>query len=212
MVKIATKTAGANLLFQIAIGGRQHANVNADLLAASQPVVGKSVKGAQQLGLDLDIKIANLVQEQGAFIGQLEEAGLHGVSSAEGAFFVAEKLAFHQMFGNGGAVHIDPRLVAAMGMVMDEAGDHLLTCAGLAGNQDRRGMESQLFCELLPLLQRLAAHNDVALIKRGLARRRQLPPFECLVALEPVGGAGSGVALSWSNLASEAIGKSIVNT
>src|SRR5262249_24391780 len=103
VIQVASKTSGAHLFLQIAVRCGQHTDIYAYFLASAKAVVGKSIQGAKQLGLNLDVEIANLVQKQRSLIRQLEETGLHGVSPAERALFVAEKLTLHQMFGNGGA-------------------------------------------------------------------------------------------------------------
>src|SRR5262249_14594023 len=48
---------------------------------------------------------------------------------------VAEQLAFHQPGRQGGAVHLDERLVLALAQGMDGPGDQLLARAGLARNE-----------------------------------------------------------------------------
>jgi hypothetical protein len=46
------------------------------------------------------------------------------------------------MFGNRGAIHVNPRIIAAKRMTVDGAGDHLFAGSGLAYDQYSRGMAS----------------------------------------------------------------------
>src|SRR6476469_221145 len=105
MVKIAAKAAGTHMLFQVAIGGRHHANVNTDFFAAPKTIVGNAIQYAQKLYLDFKIEIANFIKEQSAFVGEFEESRLKQVGPAECAFFVTKKFALYQMFRYGGTVH-----------------------------------------------------------------------------------------------------------
>ena len=50
----------------------------------------------QQLGLQHQRDFADFVQEQRAFVGQLEDAAFLRAGVGEGALFVAEQLAFEQ--------------------------------------------------------------------------------------------------------------------
>ena len=65
----------------------------------------------EELGLQLQREIADLVEEDRAPVGHLEEplAGLLGVG--EGALLVAEQLALDQRARQGRAVHVHERPV-----------------------------------------------------------------------------------------------------
>ena len=65
--------------------------------------------GAQQLDLHGQRQVGHLVEEQGAAVRRLEEAIAILVSAGEGAFPVAEELAFHQVLRNGAAIDGDER-------------------------------------------------------------------------------------------------------
>jgi hypothetical protein len=52
------------------------------------------------------------------------------------------------MFGNSRAVNVNPGLVAAQRMAVDEPCDELFTGPGLTYNQDRSRMARQLFRQL----------------------------------------------------------------
>src|SRR5437660_2879578 len=113
MVEIATETSGTHSFFQVLVGCRYHPDIDVDLAAATQAVIRHSVEHAEKFDLHFQIEIAYFVKKQRAFICQLKQSRLERLSSAEGPLFVTKKLAFHQVFGDGGAVDIDPRVVHA---------------------------------------------------------------------------------------------------
>ena len=74
---------------------------------------GFFLNSAQQFHLHGKRQVGNFVQKQRAAVGVLEEAQAVLVRAGEAAFFVAEKFALHQVFGNRAAVHGDKRCVFA---------------------------------------------------------------------------------------------------
>ena len=71
--------------------------------------------GAQQLGLQADVHLADLVEQQRAAVGLLELADAPGDGAGEGALLVAEQLGFQQGLGDGGAVDGDEAGLARAG-------------------------------------------------------------------------------------------------
>ncbi len=65
------------------------------------------LEDAEQLGLGLQGELGDLVQEEGAAVGQLEAADAPGEGAGEGAFFMAEELALDQSPGERGAIELD---------------------------------------------------------------------------------------------------------
>ena len=57
------------------------------------------LEDAEQLGLHGQRNLADLVEEDGAAVGQLEPALALADGAGEGPFLVAEELAFQQRFG-----------------------------------------------------------------------------------------------------------------
>ncbi len=123
--------------FEILVGGRDNADIDFDLAVAAQTVEGLAIQHAQQFHLSLQLQFADFVEEQRALVGQFKQTGLGGIGAAEGAFFVSEEFAFHEVFGQRGAVDIDPGTAAAVGRLVDRAGDQFLARAGLARDQNR---------------------------------------------------------------------------
>src|SRR5262249_13916311 len=122
-------------LEQVAVGGGQDADIDLDRRAAAYPLEFALLQDAQQLDLRLVRDLGDLVQENGAAVGQLEASAAPGDCAGEGALLVAEQLALHQAGREGGAVDLDERLVPALAGRVDGACDQFFAGAGLPGNQ-----------------------------------------------------------------------------
>ena len=81
---------------EIAVGGRDHAEVGFQSLIASETFELLILQNTQQFGLQSQRNLTDLVQEQSAFIGQFETAYLSADGTGERAFFIAEKVAFQK--------------------------------------------------------------------------------------------------------------------
>ena len=109
---------------------------------------------AQQLDLHVQRQVGDLVEEQRAALGGLEQARLVGDGAGEAALLVAEELALHQLGRNRAAVDRHERPVAPRPGLVDHARDELLARAGLAGDVDRRLAARDLGDHLAQLLHR----------------------------------------------------------
>jgi hypothetical protein len=95
------------------IGRRDEADIHADGLHRAHPAEALCIEQRQQLGLELRVHFADLVQEQHAAIRGFDQPGLGDRGAREGAALMPEQLAFHQAGGDGGAVHIHEGAVGA---------------------------------------------------------------------------------------------------
>ena len=155
-------------LGQVAVGGGQDADVHADGLGAADPVDLALLNGPQQLGLQAGVHLRDFVQQQGAAIGLLELADAAGQRAGEGALLVTEQFAFQQVLGDGGAVDRDERLGGPAGLLVDVAGDHLLTRTAFAGDQDGGVGGRHLVGELQHGLHgRIAHHHRAVVVGHG---------------------------------------------
>jgi hypothetical protein len=102
---------------------------------AAQALEFALLENAQQLHLDVRRHVADFVQEHRPRIGLLELARLGSRGAGEGALLVAEELAFHQVFREGGAVDLHQRPVAARRVEMNGARDQVLPYPAFAGQQ-----------------------------------------------------------------------------
>src|SRR5690606_13601017 len=77
---------------KIAVGGCDNADIDGHRLGAANTVDDLFLNGAEQLGLELDIHLADLIEQQGAAVGFLELADTAGNGAGEGALLMSEKL------------------------------------------------------------------------------------------------------------------------
>src|SRR2546425_501524 len=126
-------------VLEIAVGGRDEADVDGDGLAASHPLYLPLLHGAQDLRLQREAHVCDLVEEQGAASRLLEATDLTRDGARERALFVAEQLALEQVFGDRGAIDRDERARRVRAVHVDGPSDDLLARAGLPLDEHRRG-------------------------------------------------------------------------
>ena len=134
VIQVVAEPALVHQRRQVLVGGRQDAYIHCHFAIGTHRAHRLFLDGAQQLDLHGHRQFGDLVEEQGAAFGRLEQAGLVGVGTGEAAFLVAEELAFHQFGGNRAAVHRHERAVGARAFVVDGARHQLLADAGFAGD------------------------------------------------------------------------------
>ena len=82
---------------QVAVGGAQHAHVGAERLGLADAADLARLQETQQLHLDVLVQLAELVEEQRAAVGHLEQALVVAVGAGERALAMAEQLALDQV-------------------------------------------------------------------------------------------------------------------
>src|SRR5204862_6502359 len=82
-------------------------------------------------------QFADLVEEQGAALGEFDAAKLAGVGAGEGSLLVAKEFVLQERFGNGRAIDSHERALRPGGELMDGAGEKLLAGSTLAEDQHR---------------------------------------------------------------------------
>jgi len=75
---------------EIAVGRRQHPHIHPMLAIRAEALQLAALQHAQQLGLNGQRQLADLIQQQGATIGELELAAALAECAGEGAADVAE--------------------------------------------------------------------------------------------------------------------------
>ena len=122
---------------EVAIGGRQEADIDLDGLVAADAEDLAVFEHAQQLGLEVERHIADLVEKEGAAVGVLETPLAQAVGAGERSGLVTEELIIEQVFVQGRAIHGHERLALARAVGVNGLGHELLAGAGLALDQDR---------------------------------------------------------------------------
>ena len=124
-----------DLAGQRLVGGRDDAHVDLAVFGVAHAAELAVLQHAQQLGLDGGGNVGDFVEEEGAAVGDFEQALLVGDRAGEGAALVAEEFAFQQRFRKVAAELRDERFVAARSVVVQRAGDQFLAGARLAFEQ-----------------------------------------------------------------------------
>src|SRR5487761_278183 len=112
-IKVLPKVPERYGLLRIFIRRREDANVDGRFDLAPNPPDLVVFQHAQKLGLRLRGHFADFIEQQRSAVGKLEAAEPAFGGACERAFFVAENLAFHQRFGNRGAIDRDEGLISA---------------------------------------------------------------------------------------------------
>ncbi len=133
--EVLAEAALAHHRLEIAVGGGEHPHIDAEGLLAAHALDRALLERAQQLRLQLRRHVADLVEEEGAAVGQLELAELALLGVGEGAPLVTEELGFEQRPRNGRRRHRDERPPRAPAVMVDRARDQLLAGARLAAQQ-----------------------------------------------------------------------------
>src|SRR5205085_10151916 len=124
--EILAEPAVARGRLEVAVRGRDQANVDGDLRGAADARDHLALEDAQELGLHRRRDLADLVEEARAAARGLEEPELLALGTGERAALVTEQLALEQRLGKRGAVELHERPGAPARAAMDRLGDKLL--------------------------------------------------------------------------------------
>ena len=94
--KIFAESSGEHFGAQIAIGGGDQADVHGAHFGRAHALDFAILNHAEQLGLHRQGSFADFVEEDGAAVGEFEEAGARIRGAGESAAHVAEELAFEK--------------------------------------------------------------------------------------------------------------------
>ena len=161
---------------EIAIGGGDHAHVDGNFAGAAHRTHGALLQHAQQFDLHGQRHLADFVEEDGAAVGDFEQAALVLVGSGESALQIAEQFALEQRLGKGSAVDGDEGVGGARRTDVHGAGDEFFTGAAFAVDQNRAGGRSHGAHRLLELLHGAARADDVVerVAGGGVAAQRKI--------------------------------------
>src|SRR5207237_816059 len=151
VIEIGAKAVLGDHLLEVAIGGADEASVDGNAGTAADALDGALLQDAQQAHLQPRRQLADFVEEQRAAVGQLEAAATGLGGAGEGPLLMAEQLALEHAFGERSAVDGDERSIAPRALLVNEAGQELLSRAGLPQDQDggvARGRATRELAEL----------------------------------------------------------------
>ena len=159
-VEVPAEVAHLHQAPEVLVGGGDDPNVHPDGFLPPHPVELPFLQDPEELGLGGEGHLSDLVQEDGAVLGQLEESppGIDG--PGEGTLLVAEELALQERVGEGGHVHGDERLVPPGREGVDPPGDEFLAGAGLSRQEDSGVHRSELDHPFQGLLDGVRLSHD----------------------------------------------------
>lgn len=137
VVEVFPEASGTHFGEEIAVGGGDDADVDAEGFFAADGFEFAFLQDAQKFDLHGGADFSNFIEEEGAGVGGFEASFAVAVGAGEGAFDMAEELAFEQGFGEGAAIDFDEGLGRAGAEGVDGGGGEFL--AGAAGAEDEDG-------------------------------------------------------------------------
>ena len=95
-VEVPPELVPLDVALEIAVGGRQDADVDPAIPDPADPPHGPVLHRLEQLALERQLHVAHLVEEEEAAFGRLEQAHPRFLGVGERAALVAEQLRLHQ--------------------------------------------------------------------------------------------------------------------
>ncbi|OIQ81810.1 hypothetical protein GALL_364250 [mine drainage metagenome] len=135
--QVFAKPPELDLLFEVAVGGRDDARRGLDRLRAPDPFETPLLQDTQDLDLQGGTHLGDLVEKQRAPSRQFEAALARALRARERAAFVAEQFAFHQLARNRAAVDGDERAKSPGRPGVQQPRHQFLARSGFALNQHR---------------------------------------------------------------------------
>ena len=130
--QIFTERAFLHPLLQVLVGGRNHPHIGFDGAVTTHAVEVAITQHPQQTGLQIELHVADFIQEQGATVGLLEAATAHGLRTREGPAFVTKQFTLEQIFGNGRGVDGHKRTAGTLRMFVQCTCHQLFARTGFA--------------------------------------------------------------------------------
>src|SRR3954465_14674172 len=95
-IQVTAEHALGDILFEVAICGRNHADIHLDRLATADALKRVTFEHTQELGLNLRAHLADFVKHERSLVGRFELAYLALRRSGECTFFMTKQFAFQQ--------------------------------------------------------------------------------------------------------------------
>jgi serine/threonine protein kinase len=130
--QIVAESSLLHLTIEIPSGGRKHAHIDLEPAIATDPLHLAALDGTQELGLECDVEIPHLVDQERPAVSLLEDSLPRGDGSREGATLVAEERRLDQAGRNGGAIEHHERLARPSTGLVNRLGQKLLARPRLA--------------------------------------------------------------------------------
>src|SRR6185436_15332313 len=174
IVQIFAEVVIRQRLLQVAVGRRQNADVDFDLLLASEAANAARFDRAQKLDLDVRRHLRDFVEEDRPAVSHLERTRLLVDRSGEGTLLVSEQLVFQNVFRQRGAVQGEEWSLDALALGVDGAGDQLLARARFTEDQHAGVGWRHCLDDLIDATHLLGLAGELAVVGESLELRRQL--------------------------------------
>ena len=134
--EILAKQSGRHRLAQLAVAGGDDPHIQRNRLAAAQPLHLPLLQHPQQLGLQRQVHLGDLIEQQGTTLRLFKLARASLNRAGEGPLLVTEQRRLQHVLRDGGTVDGDEGLLGATGLIVDITSQHLFAGATGAGHHD----------------------------------------------------------------------------
>ena len=136
--EIGAERVGRHHGLERTVGRRDDADIDGRFAVRPQRPDHAALQRVQQLRLQAERQIVDVVEEDRAAVGCLEESRARGVGTRERALSVTEQFALGQVLGNRAAMHGDEGVMPTLLIErMNRAREDLLAGSGLALQRER---------------------------------------------------------------------------
>lgn len=136
VVEVFAEAAGACHFFEVFVGGADEAEVDFAEGAAAETLHHVVFEDAEEFGLKGEGEGGDLVEEEGAGVGELDLARASFGGAGEGPALAAEEFGLDEVLGEGGAVEADVGFVGARAEGDEGSGDELFAGAAFSADED----------------------------------------------------------------------------
>jgi hypothetical protein len=140
VIEVGAEPSGTNQLFQWPVRGRDETDVDRTIAYSAHPADRFVLEQLEKLDLDGRLDVADLVEEQRAAMGRLDQPDFSLLCVGEGAALMTEQFRFEELHRQRTAIDFDERLGSAWALEVKGAGDQFLACPRLALNEHGRGL------------------------------------------------------------------------
>ena len=183
VVQVLAELAARDRLAQVSVRRRHDAHVHVDQRGRAHAPHLSLLDGAQQLRLQRGRDVADLVEEERAPVGRLDQSGLGPDGTRERALLVTEQLGLEQRLGKRRAIDGHERAGDAGAVRVDGASDQLLAGPRLAADEDVGVGPRRLLHQLERARHGRAAPDHVLEAERRLQLVPEVPVLDLEVPL-----------------------------
>src|SRR5213078_596628 len=137
VIKIFAEAALSHQRKELYVGSGYNAHVDSELLGAAEAHEFALLNHAQKLGLRFRADGGDFIEENGALVGDFEEALLGGNGAGEGALHMSKQLGLQKIDGDRSGVHGHKGFVRAARGRMNRLGNEFLARAAFATDENR---------------------------------------------------------------------------